>query len=314
MEAGRVPVAEELERLRRAAVLLDALSADHPIDDTSVEKLLKDKVRHLEAEYTRTKVALSDREQELEQLKKHATELENASAEQTKLIRRLEEDLSRGSASSSSLSSVAAPAFIPASPSEQAVDNLLSRSGTKEEGSMLQIVCSQRDRFRTRIQELETELSKVHVQLERAKAETMAMRSDNVKLFEKIKYLQSYAELSKQRSPSDIEATGELENRYGSLYEESVNPFNVFNKKEKDIQYSKLSPADKVTLLGSRFFLANKYTRTFLFFYSILLHLLVMFSLYRMSSSSANLCLQPSTAAFAQVVAATTTAPLTIQQ
>lgn len=58
------------------------------------------------------------------------------------------------------------------------------------------------------------------------------MRSDNVKLFEKIKYLESYG----SKELEGDEPT--LENKYASLYEETVNPFTAFNRKvcsKKDI-------------------------------------------------------------------------------
>ncbi len=49
----------------------------------------------------------------------------------------------------------------------------------------------------------------------------------------------------------DIEAIGgDLDNKYKSLYEESVNPFNIFNRKEKDARYAQQNAADKATLIG----------------------------------------------------------------
>jgi len=112
----------------------------------------------------------------------------------------------------------------------------------------------------------------------------------------KIKYLESYGDFSKsnKRGSIDIEAfEGELDVRYKKLYEDTVNPFTLFNKKEKDKQYNKLNAADRMTLTTGRFFLSNPVSRTFLFFYTIALHVLVMFTLYRLSTESQAVCISP---------------------
>lgn len=57
---------------------------------------------------------------------------------------------------------------------------------------MLEIVCGQRDRFKIRLTEMEQENDRICKQLEIARAELQAYRQDNVKLYEKIRYLQSY--------------------------------------------------------------------------------------------------------------------------
>ena len=59
---------------------------------------------------------------------------------------------------------------------------------------MLEIVCGQRDRFKIRLTEMEQENDRVAKQLEIARAELASYRQDNVKLYEKIRYLQSYNE------------------------------------------------------------------------------------------------------------------------
>ncbi|RUS32918.1 CASP C terminal-domain-containing protein [Jimgerdemannia flammicorona] len=62
-----------------------------------------------------------------------------------------------------------------------------------------------------------------------------------------------------------------------------MNPFAEFHRKEESRRYNALNPADKVTLSLTRLFLANRWSRNFLIVYSMLLHLLVMVTLYRMS-------------------------------
>jgi homeobox protein cut-like len=91
----------------------------------------------------------------------------------------------------------------------------------------------------------------------------------------------------------DLESgTGaDVENKYKKIYEDDINPFTAFSKKEKDRRYKELGIRDKITLTSGRFFLGNKYARTFIFFYSIGLHLLVFASMYRFSLMSHRLVL-----------------------
>ncbi|KAI7987257.1 Protein CASP [Camellia lanceoleosa] len=57
-------------------------------------------------------------------------------------------------------------------------------------------------------------------------------------------------------------------------------------REERDQRYRELGLRDKITLSSGRFLLGNKYARTFVFFYTIGLHILVFTCLYRMSALS----------------------------
>eukprot|EP01133_Synstelium_polycarpum_P018961 gene18961-22697_t len=46
-----------------------------------------------------------------------------------------------------------------------------------------------------------------------------------------------------------------------------------------------MNTAERVILNSSRFFLSNKYSRLFLFIYSVFLHLLVFFTLYTLATT-----------------------------
>ncbi|MGH0149610.1 UNVERIFIED_CONTAM: hypothetical protein FKN15_048995, partial [Acipenser sinensis] len=66
--------------------------------------------------------------------------------------------------------------------------------------------------------------------------------------------------------------------RYSSQYEERLDPFASFSKRERQRRYLSLSPWDKATLSMGRVILSNKVARTIAFFYTILLHCLVFLS------------------------------------
>ncbi|GLD53318.1 protein CASP isoform X3 [Lates japonicus] len=100
-----------------------------------------------------------------------------------------------------------------------------------------------------------------------------SLRADNIKLYEKIKFLQSY--------PSRAGGSDDTVMRYSSQYEERLDPFASFSKRERQRRYLSLSPWDKATLSLGRVILSNKMARTVAFFYTLFLHCLVFLVLYK---------------------------------
>lgn len=52
---------------------------------------------------------------------------------------------------------------------------------------------------------------------------------------------------------------------------------------ERHKRYKDLNAAEKVILTSGRFFLSSKFSRTFLFLYSLTLHMLVFLSVYKLA-------------------------------
>ncbi|KAK7086455.1 intra-Golgi vesicle-mediated transport [Halocaridina rubra] len=142
--------------------------------------------------------------------------------------------------------------------------------------SLLPIVSAQRERFRQRNEELEGELAGKSQQIVLLQNELDSLRADNLKLYEKIRFLQSY---QGQHSRDDSAA----ESRYSSQYEEALDPFSSFSRKERSKRYAALSPFEKVTLSMGRFILSNKTARTVTFVYTALVHCLVFLVLYKLA-------------------------------
>ena len=104
--------------------------------------------------------------------------------------------------------------------------------------SILPIVTSQRDRFRQRNAELEEELRKQFESISDLRAEVKSLQADNLKLYEKVRYMQSYRD-SPSAGPSNSRTGAGMLNgvmgrreeeigRYKDKYEESMNPFEAF--------------------------------------------------------------------------------------
>lgn len=120
-------------------------------------------------------------------------------------------------------------------------------TSSSAETSILPIITSQRDRFRQRNSELEEQLLKQSETLTELRGEIKSLQNDNLKMYEKVRYLESYssggiAAPAGQLSPGVSSAGGggslrtlvgnnkrdEELGKYRNLYEDSMNPFEVF--------------------------------------------------------------------------------------
>ncbi|KAH9949595.1 CASP C terminal-domain-containing protein [Amylocystis lapponica] len=150
--------------------------------------------------------------------------------------------------------------------------------------SILPIVTSQRDRFRQRNAELEEELRKQFNIISELRAEVKSLQQDNVKLYEKVRYMQSYREDASTRpstlDPLPVTAAGRSDDmsKYRARYEEAMNPFQAFRGREATRAYECAG--------AHRAILGNRRTRTAFICYAIALHVLVMFTTYECTTSS----------------------------
>jgi len=143
---------------------------------------------------------------------------------------------------------------------------------------MLPIVQAQRERYRQRNQELEEEKAAAQQQMQVAQAQVKQLSTDNLKLYEKIRFLQS--PVNQQRSRS---TNVEVEARYHSQYEQRLDPFTSFSNQERQKRYGNLNFGEKFILWMVRFMMSNKIARLMIFAYSVFLHILVFSVLMRMA-------------------------------
>ncbi|XP_050785052.1 protein CASP isoform X3 [Gopherus flavomarginatus] len=251
-----------------------------------LELLLLEKNRSLQSENATLRITNSDLSARCAELQIQFTEAVSTVADQKELITSLEHDLSTIQSMSSvhrpdaegaavhSLEMIPDPikeatarfyGYPPSSPSTPLPEGQMD--------SLLSIISSQRERFRTRNQELEAENRMMQHTMHALQSELDNMRADNIKLYEKIKFLQSY--------PGRGSSSDDTELRYSTQYEERLDPFSSFSRKERQRKYLSLSPWDKATLSMGRLILSNKTARTIAFFYTLLLHCLVFLVLYK---------------------------------
>lgn len=300
------PTVKVIEDLRKQIKILQAVGynsiesedwelATEGEEMSKLETLLLDKNKKMEHELTQLKVKISEKSSLLEVSESKIGELTAKVNEQQKLISKLEDDILKGYKSSEWKGSLLNDWDMNDMGTTETSEGTDQRhvSTDEDQSSMLKVICNQRDRFRTRLREAEEEMKLLKEKISLLMDELEKTKADNVKLYGKIRYVQDYShEKLVSRGPKkyaeDIESGfgSDVESKYRKIYEDDINPFAAFSKKERDQRYRELGIRDKITLTSGRFLLGNKYARTFIFFYSIGLHLLVFACLYRMSTLS----------------------------
>ncbi|XP_064392801.1 protein CASP-like [Halichondria panicea] len=247
-----------------------------------LEVLLLEKNRSLQNENTSLKVELSELRGHFSSLQTQHTETLGTAQEQRDLIAQLETDLSLVQPYLPTREEGEGQASNPANLLSEALKDVQARGGVERSisvggssvggsgmDSLLPIVSSQRERFKQRNVELEAECRQQKQTLGVLQREIDSLRGDNVKLYEKIRFLQSYP--GTRKTVDSVEAMS----KYSSQYEAGLDPFAAFGAKEKQRRYTQLSGPDKATLVLGRFILSNKTARMIAFVYAIVLHLLV---------------------------------------
>lgn len=299
-----------------------------------LEALLIEKNRQLQDEVTNMRVAKTELESFSTQMK---NELEHAQSEMLRLKslnERLEDDLVnlkpgqsstiRGEGNGKGMSAEEALAEmdkiaqttegrkkvdVPAgfSPKQQILaipfDNTKTANvngpSLSTSNSILPIITSQRDRFRARNAELEEELRKQFETISELRTEVKTLQSDNLSLYEKMRYLQAYGTNSAPQTfrgpgggsrivnvsarndtgsypPSDLRG----EDKYRDKYEAAMNPFEQFRGREQSRAFNSLNPLERVLHILTRLVLGHRRMRIFFIIYAISLHFLVFAMLF----------------------------------
>ncbi|KAH9485122.1 Protein CASP [Psilocybe cubensis] len=260
----------------------------------SLETLLATKNKRLQEELTKLRILHGELEDSLSTVKQ---ELESATFDlekQRELNEKLENDLlsiNKQGASTDIETDVLASLDL-SKRTETPVRATPIPFTPSADTSILPIVTSQRDRFRQRNAELEEELRKQFQIISELRNEIKTLQSDNLKLYEKVRYMQSYREDSGARPvtqldplPAPSSARGDDMSKYQARYEEAMNPFEAFRGREATRAYQNLNPVERAVLVLTRSILGNRRARAFFVCYALALHALVMYSTYECTAS-----------------------------
>jgi homeobox protein cut-like len=286
--------------------------------DKTLEAVLAGKLKRVEAELVKERREKSELTDACAELRQELDTVEKAKADADALVLSLEADLEKaiqtsthgsthGATDSAIMSTPAKdPPLAKSNPATLAAvmegneppptplpefESPAPTVGTSEsekvadDHSVATIVMAQRDRLRARCDALEAERDSFKRELQIQVSSAESLKSDNTKLYEKVRYLQSYSSQSgvgpRSRGAAadrdlDLEA---LEQRY----EASVDPFRQFSRAERQRKLNEMSPPERAVFIFAKVVLGTKEMRTLLFFYMIALHTLVFVTTYHWS-------------------------------
>ncbi|KAG9845315.1 hypothetical protein KCU63_g10544, partial [Aureobasidium melanogenum] len=326
-------VKQELDMLKSIEFATgDADDSDHETDAApagekgeSLEKLLLARNKKLSNELTILRVSHNDLQSRLESLQE---ELSNTNMELEKsrnLTQTLEEDLLQAQNEASNAfdpsamsvagtytsrypkSSYAASirrggntsptssiisGFDNSTSSPRGLDSLRPEAPN---AGILPMVTAQRDRFKAKIRELETNLQEQYTLVSSLRSEIASLQKDNLSLYEKSRYVNSYNTRGGATSgysstnPSTItidRSNPGTDARYKSAYENSISPFAAFRSKESSRAFQRLSLPERAVLQASRLVLATRTSRNMFAVWVVGLHLLVFVMLFSMGGGS----------------------------
>ncbi|KAK1594016.1 CASP C terminal-domain-containing protein [Colletotrichum navitas] len=282
----------------------------------TLEKLLLARNKKLSDELTILRVSHQDLQTKLSDLQEEMSRTNMELEKSQQLNERLENDLATLQSETSNAfpsgASVAgtftryAPSVAPGrrggriSPTSSIISGIDPRmSGGEPMGGgsgILPMITAQRDRFKKRIAELETELSNTHRTVSQLRQEVSALQKDNLNLYEKTRYVSTYnragpsatsssAAYSSNPNPSTVSIGGSgnpgiTMDRYRKAYESNISPFAAFRGRESARAYKRMSFPERVVYSVTRMVLASRTSRNLFAAYCVALHLLVFCSLY----------------------------------
>lgn len=158
-------------------------------------------------------------------------------------------------------------------------------------GGILPMVTAQRDRFKKKMGELESELQKQYVLVSSLRSEVASLQKDNLNLYEKTRYVSSYNRVQPTSSgaayggnpnPSSVQigGGGDLDGRYKSAYEQNLSPFAAFRGRESARVLKRMTLPEKAVWRVMKLVLANRWSRNLFAVYLCGLHILVLMTVF----------------------------------
>lgn len=323
----------DYEDIKRELYMLRSieLSADNELDDDgaaadvptetpkseSLEQLLLNRNKKLGSDLTLLRVAHKELIDQLDHLKvelnQSRTDLEKSQRLTSQLetdIERLQEEAAHGVRSSGMSVAGTYTSRYPgsgrrgrASPTSSIISGFDSTSRTDllrgepmgGGSGILPMVQAQRDRFKQKTQQLEEELQKTYTTVTALRQEIASLQKDNLKLYEKSRYVSAYNRSGTSTSAygqgttnTSIEDTEDgTASKWRSQYEANLSPFAAFRGRETTRAYSRMSLPERMVFSFMRTVLATRTSRNLFAGYCLALHLVLVLMLYWTSAANA---------------------------
>lgn len=274
----RLAAQVDYDELKRELEVFRSVEFSQESDDReSLEHMLLQKNKKQQSDLTVLRNKTRDQEAAIDKLTKQLDEAKASYDKASSLNARLESDLSTtslgsvaGSVAPSRRTTRGHGASGRLSPTSSIIGGY-DRSVVQGAGGsdLLPIITQQRDRFKERIAQLEDELRKNFGLVAELRQQAAALKSDNLELYEKTRYMASHA-------ASGTKAPVATASKYRDAYEEGLSPFQQFRGRESDRMYSRLTPIERVTLALAKGILRNRVTRNCFTAYVVALHIVTV--------------------------------------
>ena len=203
--------------------------------------------------------------------------------------------------------------FDPQSSSQSTMDAIGRGEAVGGGSGMLPMVVAQRDRFKKKISDLETELQKQYQAVSSLRSEVSSLQKDNLNLYEKTRYVSTYSRnhpassssaYSSNPNPTTIQVSSDTPSglsldRYRSAYEQNISPFAAFRGRESARAFKRMNFLERGVFQVTRMVLATRTSRNLFAAYCVALHLMVLLMLYWMGTGDLGSASDPATAAMA---------------
>lgn len=195
--------------------------------------------------------------------------------------------------------------FDPARSSSPAtLDSLRAGEPVGGGSGILPMVTSQRDRFKKKNSELESELQKQYQAVSSLRSEVASLQKDNLSLYEKTRYINTFTSTGPAQrntyapvtSPGMVGSSSSAypganpyasspgADKYQSQYESHISPFSRFRSSESARAMKRMSLPERGVWQITRMVLATRTSRNLFAGYCLALHLLILMMLYYMGS------------------------------
>ena len=157
----------------------------------------------------------------------------------------------------------------------EVVHNQQTQQGTPTDSGLVSILISQRERLKEKHLALQHDFDTVKHQSNELQVRISTLENDNMRLYEKIRFLQAYPTSNVSQFSHD-----KTFQRYSHDYESKLDPFTAFNRREIFTRYSRMPGTDRAIFNIGKVILSNRITRRLTLFYLLLIHVLLMFGIY----------------------------------
>lgn len=166
---------------------------------------------------------------------------------------------------------------------------------------ILPMVTAQRDRFKKKLSDLETELQKSYATITSLRSEIASLQKDNLNLYERTRYVNTYnsnaqtnntsssskpssgpqsflpstrSDIIDDKSAATLAST---EQRYKSAYESNLSPFAAFRGRESARMFKDMTLPERFVFALTKTVLQTRFKRNMFALYCFLLHAVVVY-------------------------------------